>query len=239
MAIPYKRDPEYVIKHLHAQEDGSVITDTACKIIIPERYASRNLANISTEVYILAFFALIMDEKVYSVSRTCSMIRIEPSSIEKVEMQGMVFLEFSFLPGDRVFHATDLVMSKTLTYYVYDEHVAKGNIPWYFNYFDMASMFSTAKEFTGVHLGNRAVLELILSTMARDPSDYSRLYRHVITNDKDLQTQPPGVVPFRSVIWNVTDTTSKFIGSHFGDVVLSAVVNPSDQTERIEQLLRA
>lgn len=239
MAVPYVRDAARVKKHLHEKPDGSVITDAACRILIPERYVSRNLANVGSEVYILAFFALIMEEQYYSVSRTCAMIRIDPSSIEKVEMEGMLFLDFHFQPGDRVFHSTDLIKAKTLTYYVYDEHVAKGNVPWYFDYNDLANLFSTAQEFTGVYLGNRAVLELIMSTMARDPSDFSRLYRHVVTSDEDLVNNPPGLVAFRSVIWNVTDTTSKIIGAHFGDSVLSAVVNPTTQIERIEELLRA
>ncbi len=239
MALPFKRDAALVKRHLSEKPDGSVITNAACRIIVPERYVSRNLANVGSEVHILAFFALILDDGTYTVSRTCAMIRIVPSSIEKVEMEGMLFLEFRFLPGDRIFHSTQLIKSKTLTYYIYDEHVAKGNIPWYFDYKDLANFFSTAQEFTGVYLGNRAVLELIMSTMARDPEDFSRLYRHVVTSDSDLETNPPGLVAFRSVIWNVSDTTSKVIGANFGDSVLSAVVNPTVEVERIEELLRA
>lgn len=238
MAETLVRDPGYVKKHWHEQEDGSVITSKPCRILVPERYTTRHLASIGTEVYILGFFGVIMDEKVYAVSRTCAQIRITPSSTDRIDMNGMSFMEFKFYAGDQVFYSTDLVQNDVLTYYIYDEHVAKGNIPWYFNYIDMAKMFDTAQEFAGVRLGNKVVMELILSTMARNSKDLAQLYRHIINDDTDLVNNPPTIIAFRSVIWNVSDTTSKIIGANFGDSITSAVVNPNESLERIEELLR-
>jgi len=221
-----------------SQDDGSVITTADCRILIPERYASRHLATVGDKVYILGFFALIMDEAYYSVSRTCAMMRITPSSTDRIEMEGMAFLEFKFFKGDTVFPSTELVKNDTLTYYIYDELVAKGNIPWYFNYYDIAKLFETAQEFAGINLGNRSVLELILSTTCRDSTDLTRLYRHIIEKDEDIVNNPPVITPFRSVIWNVSDTTSKIIGAYYSDSIISALVNPNEQVERIEELLR-
>lgn len=233
-----KRDPLQVQKHLFEQEDGSITTDAAVKIQIPERYATRHLASIGTEIYILAYFALIVNDEFYTVSETAAMIRITPSSTEKIIIRDVPYMEFSFFPGDRVFHSIDLVQNDTLTYYIYDEHVAKGNIPWSYNYFDMLGLFETAAEYAGINLGNRAVPELIISTMGRNSKDYTQLYKHILTDGSDIFKNPPAVVPFRSVIWNTSDTTSKLIGSYFSDSITSALVNPSVRTERIEELLR-
>lgn len=230
------RDPVRVQSHLK-ERDGSVYTDAPCRIQVPARYQDRHLVSISSEVYIVGIFALII-EGYYSVSITNAMMRINPSSTERVDVNGVEYLEFHFEKGDQVIYSTDLIKNDTLVYYIYDEHVAKGRIPWYLNYFDLSRLFETAELHGGINLGNRAVIDLILSTIARNPKDYTQLYRHILTKPKDIETNPPAIVPFRSVIWNTSDTTSKLIGAHFGDSVTSALVNPSERVERIEELLR-
>lgn len=235
--VAFKRDPEFIHSNLVEGDDSSVSTKVACRILVPERYTTRHLASIGTEVYILGFFAILMGER-YGVSRTLSMMRIKPSSTEKVEMGGMTFLDFHFFPGDTVFANTNLVMNDTLSYYAYDELVAKGNVPWYYNYIDIAKFFDTDQEFAGINLGNRAVIQLVLSTIARDPSDLTRLYRHILMDLAVVENNPPVITPFKSVIWNTSDTTSKLIGAYFSDSITSALVNPSEKVERIEELLR-
>lgn len=232
------RDAAAVNAQLLDQDDGAVVTRRACRIQVPERYLDRHLASIGAEVYILGIFALIMDDGHYAVNLTNALMRITPASTDTVEVEGTNYLEFSFEPGDVVFASTDLVKDDEVTYYIYDEHIAKGRIPWYLNYFDLANLFSTAKLHAGINLGNPAVLQLITSTIARDPDDIMRLYRHRITKIEEVKTIPPKTVPFRSVIYNTSDTTSKLIGAYFGDSVTSALVHPSERTERIESLLR-
>ena len=238
MTTRYQRAPERVRQHLHEREDGGVYTDVPCKIQVPERYLTRHLASIGAEVNILGFFAIIMENSYYGVSITAAMMRITPSSTETVEIDGTTYLEFSFDAGERVFYNTELVKNDTLTYYIYDEHIAKGRIPWYFNYFDLGRLFETAEEHAGINLGNRAIIDIIVSTIARNPKDLTQLYRHILKDPKEMAANPPAVVPFRSVIWNTSDTTSKLIGAYFGDAITSALVNPSERVERIEELLR-
>ncbi|ARV77361.1 virion structural protein [Pseudomonas phage Noxifer] len=231
------RDPDFIKKHLHEQNDGSVLTDTACRILVPERYASVHLANIGTEIHILGFYGILMGNR-YGVVRTIAMFRIVPSSTEKVVINGVTYFDFHFEPGDTLIAGTEPVKNDTLSYYVYSEHVDKGNIPWYFNYIDKANLFETAEEFAGIYLGNRSILSLIISTTCRDPKDMTRLYRHIYEKHSDVETNPPVSIPFRNVIWNTSDTTSKFIGAYTADSIVSALVNPSDRVERIEELLR-
>lgn len=235
---PLQRKPEWVQERLIEREDGSIYTTVPCKIQVPERYLSRHLASIGTEVNVLGFFAIIMEDRYYGVSTTLAMMRLTPHSTETVTVQDTPYLEFHFEAGDTVFASTELVKNDTLTYYVYDEFVAKGRIPWFYNYFDLARLFETAQEHAGINLGNRAILDLIISTIARNPDDYTQLYRHILERPEQVTQTPPAVVPFRSVIWNTSDTTSKLIGAYPGDALTSALVNPSESVERIEQLLR-
>lgn len=232
------RAPERVHAQLRESKDGAIYTAVPCKIQVPKRYLERHLASIGAEVYILGFFAIIMEDSYYGVSITDAMMRITPYSTETVVIDGTEYLEFHFRKNDRVFYSVELVKNDTLTYYIYDEHIAKGRIPWYFNYFDLAKLFETAELHAGINLGNRAVIDLIVSTIARNREDMTQLYKHVVTKAADVDTNPPAIVPFRSVIWNTSDTTSKLIGAYFGDSITSALVNPSERVERIEALLR-
>lgn len=238
MPTTYQRAPERVKAQLVERDDGGIYTKVPCKIQVPERYLGRHLASVGNETHILGFYALIMEDSYYAVSVTNAMMRITPSSMETVVVDGVNYLEFGFDAGSRVIYSSDLVMSATLTYYIYDEHISKGRIPWYFNYFDLARLFDTAQEFAGINLGNRAILDLIISTIARDSEDKTRLYRHRLTSAEDVVNHPPTIVPFKSVIWNTADTTSRLIGAYFTDSINSALINPSDRVERIEQLLR-
>jgi hypothetical protein len=233
------RDAKKVRSHLEVLEDGGVVTRKACTIQVPERYLERHLASVGSEVYILGIFGLIMEAQYYGVMLVDAMVRILPSATETVDIDGISYLEFSFDAGDQLLYSTDLVLTDTLTYYIYDEHVAKGRIPWYLDYFDLAYLFESAKRHAGINLGNRSIIELILSTIARNPQQMMQLYRHILKDATFIKTTPPAVVPFKSVIWNAADTTSKLIGGYFGDSVTSALVNPSEKVERIEALLRA
>ncbi|MFO5759756.1 hypothetical protein ACLBQR_30810, partial [Klebsiella pneumoniae] len=114
----------------------------------------------------------------------------------------------------------------------------KGNFPWYINYYDKAKLFETANLHAGVNLGGWPTLQLIISTTQRASDDISQLYRHVLTRHSDIVDNPPVDVPFRSVIWNTSDTTSKLNGAYFDQAITSALVNPSESVELIEELLR-
>lgn len=233
-----KRDAQRVIDNLIEQEDGSIITNLPCKIHIPERFTAKSLAVLGSEVFVFGFFPLIMNDEFYGVNKTIAMMRILPSSTQRVVIDSDPYYEFSFDAGDKIFYSTHLVVNDTLTYYMYDEFIAKGNIPWYMDYYDMANMFDTAQEHAGTYLGGRSIIELIISTIARDPNDMTRLYRHILQSHADVRNHPPVTVPFRSVIWNTSDTTSKLNGAYFSDAVNSALVNPSETVEVIEELLR-
>lgn len=233
-----RRDPERVHSHLTDLEDNSVVTNAPCKIQIPERFTGRHLAVIGSEVFTIGIFPIIFNDEYYAVNNTIAMMRINPISTERVHINGEVYLEFHFDKGSKIFQNTYLVVNDTLTYYVYDELINKGNFPWYINYYDKAKLFETANLHAGVNLGGWPTLQLIISTTQRASDDMSQLYRHVLTRHSDIVDNPPVDVPFRSVIWNTSDTTSKLNGAYFDQAITSALVNPSESVELIEELLR-
>lgn len=233
-----RRDPEAVKKHLIENSDGSITIDTACTIHIPERFTAKDLAIIESEVFIVGFFPIIINNEYYTVNNTLAMMRIYPSAIEKIVVENTPYFEFKFEAGDKIFGNKNLVVNNILTYYIYDEFIAKGNFPWYMNYYDVAKIFETASLHAGVNLGNLSILHMIASTTQRNAKDLTQLYRHILMQHSDIVNNPPVAVPFRSVIWNISDTTSKLNGAYFSESINSALNNPSESVELIEELLR-
>lgn len=70
------RDAKRVFKHLHLQDNGSTITDAPCKIHVPVRFQNKDLAILGSEVFIVGFYAIIMNDAYYGVDNTLSLIHI-------------------------------------------------------------------------------------------------------------------------------------------------------------------
>lgn len=230
------RDAAKVHAHLKEMEDGSVITTKGVKIYSPTRFRDKNLANIGNEIYIVGIFMVTVADQFYAVEVTNAMMRIEPSSVNNVSIQGKEHFEFVFEPGDTVFPSTELVREGKLLYYIFEEIIGKGNVPPFMDYMDIGRLFSTAQHHAGVTLASTpTVLEMLMSMICRDPKSPMTYFRQ-ITNGKDFDKVM--YVPLRSPIFGATNTTSKILGAYFGDSLTSALVNPSEEEEDIESILR-
>lgn len=232
----FTRDAKKVHVNLKELGDGSVVTVKGCKIYVPSRFRDKHLAELGNETYILGLFMLTVDDKFYSVNNVNAMMRIEPSSINDVVLDGKDYLEFIFEAGDVVFPTTDLVQSDKLTYFIFDEILAKGNVPVYLDYNDLCHLFSSALKFAGVKLASTpTILHLLISKIARSPKDHNVYFRQV-TNGNDLDTVH--YIPLRSSTHGGTNTSARLMGSYFSDNVTSALVNPAVHEENMEHILR-
>jgi hypothetical protein len=231
-----KRDAEYVKGTLEVLGD-TIVTRTGCKIHIPVHYQESNLMQIGAENYILGIFAVIVDDAKYCVNSAITMMRIDPTFMSTFKYDDTEYYEFYFEPGSVVFSNTMVMVNDVVAYYVYDEFVAKGRIPWYMTYADMGKLFASSGQYAGISIGaNRAVMEMMIASIARNPKDLTQYYRHYRNESTDPEL--PTWVPGSSVIYGATNTTAKIIGSYFDLAVVSALNNPSTRTERIEDILR-
>ena len=222
------------------REDGnSLVALRRCKILVPEAFFGAQLGVLGEEIRIAGIYALIVDDKYYGVSSADALMQIEPTSTNVVDIDGLKYMEFTFEPGDRVIVNLNLVKTATLVYRVYDMMIAKGKIPWYVSYDDLALIFTTAKIHAGADLGvDNVILEMIVSSIARDPKDRMKYYRHAGMTAADVTNNPPDFIALRSVAFSATNTTAKLLGSYLQEGVSSALVSPSERTESIENLLR-
>ena len=233
------RDPQKVHASLRELPDKRLITLTGCRIYTPVRFSERGLVSIGEEIHIVGIYAIVVEDKYYGVSMVNAMLRITPYTRNTVTINGDDYYEFLFEPGSTVVASVDLVKTDVLTYRIYDELISKGNVPWYLGYSELAKLFDTAKYHAGANIGTEhEVTELLVSMISRDPSDRTKYYRQAIQTAEDLKTISPAFIPLKSVTYSATNTTNKLAGSHFSEGVVSALVSPSERTERIESLLR-
>lgn len=212
-----------------------LVTLTGCKIYIPTRYAEKGLISVGDETYIVMMYALVIDDKYYAVSNVPARARIEPDVTNTVSLESDEYFEFIFEPGSVVIANLNLVQDKNLTFDIHEELVGRGKIPWYFNYDDTGKLFDEAPKHAGVKVGaNHAILEMIASTIARDETDPTRFYRQI----PDIKKVTPFYVPFKSVTYGASNTTAKLMGAYWNEGLTSALINPTENVEAIEELLR-
>lgn len=235
----WTRDPTKVHASLVQQPGGSVVTSQECKIYIPERFIEKQLAKISNEIYIVGIFGIVVDDKYYGVSTVNAMMRITPTSIRTVKFDDDSYLEFYFEPGSQVIATVELIMQATLVYKIFDEIIARGRAPWYIDYNDLAKLFMSSKRHAGVNFSNsHAILEMFAAAIARDSADKTKYYRHTVKSQDEIVSRPPAIIALRNITHGATNTTAKLLGSYWNEGLNSALVNPSEKVEAIEELLR-
>jgi len=216
-----------------------MITTTGCRIYVPKRFDEHKLATIANEIRVVAIFAIVVDEKYYGVSSATAMMQITPSSTSIVRIDGDDYYEFTFNKGAQITPNVNLVKDDTLVYQIYDEIIAKGHIPWYFNYLDVGCLFTSSDYHGGVSLGPTNIpLEMIAASISRSADDRTKYYRHVVETIDELESTPPAFIAFRNVIHGANNTTARLMGAYFDDGMTSSLVNPTERSEGVETLLR-
>ncbi len=206
------------------------------RIILPARFAERNLASLGADTYIAGMYAMVVGNH-YAVMQVNAMTRIEPAETNSIMIDGDEYLEFIFDPGNVVISNLLLAKEDTLTYRIYDEILAKARVPWYIEYLDLAKIFDTAVKHAGARIGmNKELTELLVSLIARDPADRTRYFRQILTDAAKLRSKPY-YASLKDNTLMATNTVAKLGGGYFRQGTISALVSPAERVERIEEFL--
>lgn len=220
--------------------NGSLVTTTGCRIVIQESFRAKQLISMGKRIMIIGFFAICNEAGEYAVSTTPSMMEIAPAEIRQLEYQGRSYYDFHFTPGSTVIKNLNLVKDNTLLYYLFEEILARGRIPFFYNYISLSGFFEETKKYTGTQLvATPTIGEMIIAQIARLSHDRKVPLREKLFSYNELKTTPFTWIPLRNVIDGSSDTTAKISGSYTGDGLDSAIVNPNEVTQPIERLLRA
>jgi hypothetical protein len=233
-----KRDPDKVNSNIIVR-GNEMVTKVPCKILVPARYIEQGLGVLEPEVYVIAIYAIVMEDSYYAVSSAPSMMRLTPTDINHVTIDDVEYVELIFPKGAVVCPQLNLVMRNEMVYYVYNELTSKGNYGWWCEEDDMTMPFENAEEFCGVRVGsNHAIMQMVASSCTRLASDKSIQFRHAVKTPADEQKLKFTIIPLRSIIWGPTNTFARAIGPYFKEGLTTALVNPSTKSETIEETLR-
>lgn len=231
------RNAEAVLKTI-VVDKKVMMTKTGCTIYIPARYVARKLATIGLTVETLGFFAIVVDGH-YAVSKACASMPFTPSTSSIVTMGDADYYELQFDKGAVICPNVDLVVKDSIAYYINDEFISKGRVPWWHDEEDQAKLFVTSGYHAGVNIGpSNVIMEMIVASTIRLASDRTVYYRHAVNSLYDKDRPASSVVPLRSAIYGATNTVARILGSYFDDNLTSALGNPSEHVEGFETVLR-
>lgn len=231
------RDGDYVKKAVK-QVGDTLIALKDLKIVIPYRFVQGKLAIVSSSIKTLAVFAIVVDDK-YGVSNVCSTMSLTPSNTSIVSGGLEDHFEFSFDAGAVICPNVNLVVDDINAYNIYNEMIAKGNVPWYLSYEDFGKVLMTAHNYAGINLtGNNAPIELIITSIARQQGDLYKYYRNTIKTSAQQHTQKPAYVPFSSVAYGATNSVGKIMGSYFEEGMTSTLTVDDAGPAGVEAYLR-
>lgn len=234
--FPVKRDGKATSANLTMVGDGAnkrLVAKKDCEIYIPKRWAYHDLADTGELKKITCIYAIVSGNT-YGVVNQVNRIRIDPDSMTIVTINDDEYFRFVFKAGSVVFPELDLVKEDVLAYPIYDELIAKGNVPAYLSYDDYCKILRTAKTNAGINLSpSNIILEMTAAVVTRNPDDRRKLYRYTLGKGKQ---------PIFIGLRNITLTASNFItrtaGSYFEAGIESELANPSTSKESVETKLR-
>lgn len=232
------RNKEPVLKALYQDPTGSLIAKQDLKIIFPVRYEEANLAAIEGSVYVLGIFAIQVGNE-YAVNSVPARIRLHPTDIERVKYNNADYYVLSFDRGGIITDNINVVKENTLGYYIYNYFVALGKVPWFMGAEDMLGLFDNMTEYTGEKYGvSPMITKMIISMIMRNPDDIQEYWRQSINTQDDITSSKPDFIPLANVPFGARNTTAKLMGSYFDEGLNSALLHPSETTEKVEELLR-
>lgn len=229
-----KRDAEKVQAQLKEIPFGDKIrltTKARAYIYIPYRFVTAGLAYIEDRIQIISEYALVIGDS-YTVSNVPALVEIKPDSRKRIKIGDEEYLEFFFDQNSVVLEDTHLFQQSSQVYNIFNEEIAKGNVPLFFNDRDLLFCLDLADSFANLKLGkNNVSLEMIISSITRSGSDPTQYYR--LNPDGNYK-----FIALRDIQLGATNTLAKMMGSYYEPGITSSLSRESDKLEDIERLLR-
>lgn len=232
------RDPSLSEKHFVTSKDGVLMTNAACSIMIPKRFVEVKLALVGSENKTVGICAWIVGQS-YFITKTNAFIPLTPASITEVDVDGDTYVMYNFDANTVVSPSLDLVCNSGIVYHIFTEILAKARDPWYINYLDKCRIFDSAPKHAGTNITKQVeVTELIVAHNTRLKKNRSIIFRHAVKSVKDLTELEKVSTSIRTIEYSASSTLNRIAGSYMNRGIISALNNPSERVEKIEEYLR-
>lgn len=225
------RSADKALSALKVVGDVTMATEDI-SIIFPENFINAGLAEMSDGVSVIGIVAVIIDNT-YSVLNIPTNIRLTPSIIDNVDVDGITQVLCKFNKGDIVLKTNGVVKTTAYLYKILSFFYVKGKIPWYIGYEDASNFILESQKYTGSHIGdNFTATEIIASIISYDPKNSDNAYR---LSDFEWSPVYKGM---NNQFHAFDNTTSKLVGAYFSDGVITSIIDKSEEVSNIEEIIR-
>lgn len=219
-------------------QGASVVVTKDAILSIPVRFAEVGLAVIGDQIQIAGCAGLVCGDR-YAVINAPAMLTICPRQVSVVTIDGDDYYEFLFSKGDTLIERTQVEKNSVVVTRIFTEVLATAHVPWYIGYEHLGKLLYLCRYHGGINLmSNNAIIEVITAATTRVKEDRRKYLRHTISSIEEANTSEPAFLGLRNVIYGATNTTARLMGSYFESALTSALVNPSERLEGVEDLLR-
>lgn len=222
-------------KYFKVNNIGEVIfTGDKLDILIPARYEDKGLTVIQADISTVGIFEIVINDTIRAGMFMPGFITIKPSGIDYITEGDDRYIKASLVKNDVFMVTTEVVKDESLSYKIWQEFVYLGAIPKWMSYTDVAKLFVTLQDITGIRFGvPLVVFEIIVSHLARTEDDIDLEYR--LTD----MSKPPKFIPLHTVSHAATSVTARIIGSYFKDALNVSMIQEHATQSDLEDILRA
>lgn len=234
----FKRLPSGGFSKLVKFVNKSIVANEDVNILIPTKYADKDLAKIADVCTIYGVLTIVNSKHEYTVLTVPTMLKSVPVDIEEVEIEGESYYKMFVPKGERVIESVDVIVLPDMAYLTFDLFLRKGKVPFYIGYTDLIDTFINLKKYAGINLIDFiTVIKLIIGLTARDYDNPKIPYKLNIKSDKDL-LRPVKWISMVNIHYVLTSTLAKIGGAYMKEGFTSALVNPSSKPTEFENIIR-
>ncbi len=228
-----KRNAKSISSKITISKDGVTCSDR-CTIEFPKWYQDKGLATIEKEVTLYGIFAIIVGDE-YSVSFMPTLCSSKPISISEIEREdGETYTQLHFAKGDKILEGNSLVKQGRLAVALMENFYMAAKMPWFIEYEDCVRILDNAPIYSGTGMGSAPVAsELLSSFIARSSKDKKVYYRQVNA------TGEIAWVDLLNPYYSIRNNVNKIAGGYLSDNLVSAIVEDSKSSTKLERLARS
>jgi hypothetical protein len=213
--------------------DSCIFIGNKLEIFLPDRYEQHGCLAIGDEVMALGVFDMKINDDLDAGYYLPAKIAIKPSNVELVTLEGDRYVKLTLNKNDVFIKNLNVVQDQQLAYVIFYEIIYGGKTPKFLTYESSAQLFDTVSSIAKVNFPtDHVIFEMMTAMLHRDQDDITKQYRHT-----DQKRQPLNI-PMRLTSHAAISTTSRIVGAYMDDGIDASLVNQSDVTSDIEDLLR-
>lgn len=201
---------------------------------IPARYSVYNLLTLADTVTSLAIMDLVINDTFHAGLLLMATIEMEPDDVTTIMVGDIQYVKLTLSTGAKFICNTERISDSAIVYAVWMEFITRGKLIFNIDYNTLATLFDQSKAMCDLNINvDHVMFEIIYSHLCRDPDNLSQQYRHTDMS-KDFE-----FTALRDVGYATTSTTSRLLGSYFGQALNSSLLQTTTDHSQLEDLLRS